>query len=104
MPSKKRKRGRMVNRDYSDQEDIPEAEAYPPALDVSSEHGNEVSVGYVRNFLRLYCVSPSEWAMVGRYLLWESFQVMLYPPCTSISSDFSQNFVNGFCGPTMMEI
>ncbi|KRZ05052.1 hypothetical protein T11_8 [Trichinella zimbabwensis] len=27
MPSKKRKRGRMVNTDYSDQEDIPEAEA-----------------------------------------------------------------------------
>ncbi|KRZ08536.1 hypothetical protein T11_13679 [Trichinella zimbabwensis] len=43
---------------------IPEAEAYPPASDVSSEHGNEVSVGYVRNFLPLNCVSPSEWAMV----------------------------------------
>ncbi|KRZ13342.1 hypothetical protein T11_12588 [Trichinella zimbabwensis] len=51
MPSKKRKRGRMVNADYSDQEDIPEAEAYPPVSDVSPEHGNEVLVGYVRRLL-----------------------------------------------------
>ncbi|KRZ75177.1 hypothetical protein T10_4944 [Trichinella papuae] len=51
MPSKKRKRGRMVNTDYSDQEDIPEAEAYSPASNVSPEHGDEILVGYVRRLL-----------------------------------------------------
>ncbi|KRY84826.1 hypothetical protein T4D_10636 [Trichinella pseudospiralis] len=45
MPSKKRKRGRMVNTDYSDQEDIPEADSYSPAL---NENGDFWSISAMR--------------------------------------------------------
>ncbi|KRZ87505.1 hypothetical protein T08_7489 [Trichinella sp. T8] len=55
--SRRRKRDRKDNRDCSDHEDSPKAEAYSPASNVFPEHGTALLVGYVRRHFRLNSVS-----------------------------------------------
>ncbi|XP_003368691.1 hypothetical protein Tsp_11928, partial [Trichinella spiralis] len=47
----KRKRDRKDNRDCSDHEDSPKAEAYSRTTSVSPEHGTEDLVSFVRRLV-----------------------------------------------------